>query len=172
MKPREMMGFEAPLDQKVLVPVRNWNAMRLAIWRSKVAWEIAARAALEITDGCSHAKGCSGEDGELEPCLPECPDRERRMSALVILNAARMFAPADARHPANAPYSAPSREYFSEVLSDLAAAQIQLEALRAMGVQMPEPPPNGALELPKRSLDRILPGEFDETETKTTEESA
>ena len=136
-----MMGFETPADQRVAVPVRHWNAMKLAIWRSQWAWEIATRAAVELVDRCHHAEGCPGVHVETEPCLPECPDREQRLSALVILNASRMFAPVDAKKIANEPYFAPSREHFSEVLATLVAAQTELEALRAAGVRT-QPPEN------------------------------
>jgi hypothetical protein len=155
MHPHKMMGYEVPGDQKVPVPIRDWNAMKLALWRSKVAWEIAMRQAIEILGRCDHAEGCPGKDDEGEPCLLDrystekdgtqvliergCPDRELRMSALVILNAGRQFAPVDARRPADAPYFAPSREYFSEVMASLVSAQTELEALRAkLGTPPPE----------------------------------
>lgn len=160
MHPQKLMGQDIPGDQKVPVPVRDWQAMKLAIWRSKVAFEIVSRQADEILARCRHANGCPGAKAEDAPCTPPrfnengdtvdpgCLDRELRMSALVILNAARQFAPIDARRMANEPYYAPSREYFSEVMSDLAAAQIELEAYRASGARV-TPSPNGtALELP------------------------
>jgi len=144
MNSDKMMGFEMPGDQKVPVPVRDWNGMKLGLWRSKVAWDFAARAATEIIAECAHMAGCPGILSETSPCSPDCIDREKRMSALVILNAARMFAPINARKLASEPYFAPSREYFSEVISELAAAQIELEALRgalrAAGMQPPSPP--------------------------------
>lgn len=142
MNPSKMMGFESLGDQRVPIAVRDWNGLKLALWRSKVAWDIALRAAAEIIDRCEHAEGCPGKESETTPCLPYCSDRELRMSALVILNAARMFAPIDARRSANDPYLAPSREYFSEVVAELASAQAELEALRAAGVEMPAPPEN------------------------------
>ena len=138
MDPQKMMGFEVPGDQRVPVPVRDWNAMKLALWRSKWAMDISAHAAAELVARAAHMEGCPGKELETEPCLPDCPDRELRMSALVILNASRQFAPVNARQPANAPYYAPSREYFSEVLAELAVAQAELEVLR--GKKMTEPP--------------------------------
>jgi|SRR5271157_1985679 len=138
MDPQKMMGFDTPGDQRVPVPVRDWNAMRLAIWRSKVAWDIVAREAASLVAQAAHMEGCAGKTVETDPCLPDCPDRELRMSALVILNAARQFAPANARKPADAPYFAPSREYFSEVMAELVAARAELEVLR--GDQPTEPP--------------------------------
>jgi hypothetical protein len=169
---RKMMGFEIPGDQKIPVTLRDWNGLKLGLWRSKVAWEIAAREAVRILSGCGHLDGCPGAEDDTQPCIAEryekslqdfvetdedyatrqavrvqegCPDRELRMSALVILNAARMFAPLDARRAAADPYFAPSREYFSEVISELGAAQIEIlvlrEALRVAGVEVPTPPP-------------------------------
>jgi hypothetical protein len=125
---RKMMGFVSPGDSRVSITVRDWSALKLALWRSQEAWRIAARAAAEIVVRCAHVDDCPGKELESEQCLPNCPDREQRMSALVILGAARMFAPVDARRPASEPYFAPTREYFSERLAELAAAQAELEA--------------------------------------------
>jgi len=178
MQPRKMMGFESPGDQKIPVPVRDWNGMKLALWRSKVAWEIAAREAAEILGRCKHIDGCPAAQDETQPCLsdrwakepqgPEetdeeygsrpgvraqegCSDRELRMSALVILNAARMFAPIDARRLAADPYAAPSREYFSEMIAELGAAQIERDVLRAAlqeaGADVPTPIEQSVLQL-------------------------
>jgi hypothetical protein len=135
--PRAMMGLEHPSDGSVAVPIRNWEGMKLALWRSKVAWEIAAKAAIGLVQGCRHTPECLGEKDELEVCLPTCPDREARLSALVILTAARQFTTIDARRPAEAPYFAPSREFFSEVLAELAASQAELEALRGKTITVP-----------------------------------
>lgn len=170
MDPRKMMGFEVPGDKRIPVTVRDWNAMKLALWRSKVAWEIVAREAAAILSQCEHLADCKAPHDEAQPCLSDryekhlqgddetdeayaarqgvlvqkgCPDRELRMSALVILNAARMFAPIDARRPAAEPYMAPSREYYSEVIGELGTAQIELDVLRKMlqtaGVPAPSP---------------------------------
>ena len=133
---------DIPGDQKVPVPVRDWNALKLGLWRSKIAFDVARHQALEIIDRCAHLDGCPGAQVETEPCIAPtfdekgqmvqlgCPDREIRMSALVILNAARQLAPIDPRRTANEPYYAPSREYFSEVLSTLAATLAELEAMK------------------------------------------
>lgn len=178
------MGFVSPGDEKRAVPARDWAAMRLALWRSRVGWEITARAAAEILDRCEHLPGCPGKDNDSVPCIHDeyrapmerspsdaeegrlpspqlvskgCPDREQRASALTILSAAQAFAPLDARRPADGPYFAPSREYFSEVLSDLAIAQTEndalREALRAANVNVPPPPPSTTNpELPTRPV--------------------
>jgi hypothetical protein len=141
-----MLGLDAPGDQKVSVPVRNWTALRLALWRSKVGWGIVERSAIEVLSRCLHTENCPGAGVETEPCLPSCPDRELRMDALVILSAARTCSPVSARQPANEPYFAPSREYFSEVITELETTKLELEAmheaLRRAGVATPAPPPN------------------------------
>ena len=151
MDPQKMMGFASPGDQKVSIPTRDWSAVKLALWRSRVAWEIAARAASEMVERCAHMTGCAGKDDEAEPCLPDCPNRELRMSAQVILSAARQFAPVDARRPADGPYFAPSREYFSAVMAELAAAQAELEALRGSDLTRPEAQP--AAKLPGKTAE-------------------
>ena len=152
MESQKRMGVEVPGDQRVPVPVRDWNAMKLALWRSKWALDIVAREAALLVVRAAHMEGCPGKQVETEPCLPDCPDRELRMSALVVLNAARQFAPIDARKPANAPYYAPSREYFSEVMAALAVAQAELEALRGGAVTEtpggPQPAPALAAKTP------------------------
>jgi hypothetical protein len=171
---RKMMGFDSPADQKVPIRVGDWNALKLSIWRSMVGWEIARRAAEEIVERCQHVSGCPGEESETEQCLPECPDREQRMSALVMLSAARTCAPVITRRPSEGQYFAPSREYFSEVLAELAAAQVELaavhEALRRAGVAAPAPPPNEEpAELPKPA-GRLLQN-FDEEKSEPLEET-
>ena len=161
MKSAQMMGFESPGDKKIAVSVRDWNAMKLAMWRNRVGWESAQNQAIEILERCEHVEHCPGLTSDTEPCVADkyetvdgdvqlvskgCRDRELRMSALVILNNARQYAPIDARKLNDSTYFAPSREYFSEVLSSLGAAQIENEVLRellrAAGVAVPEPPPN------------------------------
>lgn len=134
---RKMMGFDIPGDEKVSVTAREWMAMRLALWRSKVAWDIVARSAAEIVAGAEHADGCPGKASESEPCLRECPDREVRLSALVILGAAKQSTP-DFHRPPDAPYFAPSREHFSEVVAELNAQRAELEMLRGPKRLSPE----------------------------------
>lgn len=134
---RQMMGFETPGDEKVPVTVRDWDAMRRAAWRTAKALEIIANNAAEALDRCQHTEGCPGAVSETEPCLsavltrPGCRDREARMSLLVILNAARQAAPVTVANRPNDEYFAPSREYYSEVFSTLAAAEIEIGELRA-----------------------------------------
>jgi hypothetical protein len=134
---KKMLGWESPDDKQVPIKVGVWNAQKLGLWRSKVGWDIAVRQAEDIVQRCRHANKCPSKTIETEPCLPGCPDREIRMSALVILNAARQFAPVDAKRLASMPYYAPSREQFSEVLSELAATQAELEAVRGSVVTAP-----------------------------------
>lgn len=182
--PRKMMGFETPADVQVKISMRDWDALRRALWRSSVGWEIAMRAASEIIQRCEHFPGCPGAESETEPCwggigpdfqpskVEPCPDRETRMDALVVLNAARMHAPIDAARAANEPFIAPSREYYSEILAALIVAQAQLEALRAAGVEIPEPPSRGGtLVLPPTKLPQLQPKEEASDETDPAAES-
>lgn len=149
---RKMMGFDSPTDQKVAIRIRDWSALKLAMWRSKVGWEIVAREAAEIIRRCLHAPGCPGASDDAEPCLKDCADREQRMSALVVLNATRLLAPFDARQPAREPYMAPSRELYAELVAELAATQAELDAFRAAADQAAadrvQPPPNEHPTLP------------------------
>lgn len=192
MRNEKMMGFETPGDKKVQITVREWQAMQLATWRSRTAFEGIAQAALEIVSSCKHATGCPGANSLDEPCLADryqvpdlksdpsvaesvliskgCPDREMRMSALVILGQTQTMSPVDARKPAGEMYTAPSRERFSEVIADLGIAQIQLDMLRAKGVEIPAPPPNEArlLGLPKKA--QFNPQEFSESEDETEDQ--
>ena len=161
---KQMLGFELPGDQKVSVRVREWTALKLALWRSKVAWDIAARAAAEIVDRCQHHMNCPALELETEPCSPLCLDRETRMDALVVLNAARQFAPINAVARANEPYMAPSREYFSEMMTELVTTQLENEilrkALRDAGMEVPTPPPNPTPSLPEpRVRPQLIEGE-------------
>jgi hypothetical protein len=128
--PKKLMGFETSADKKVPIRTGDWDAMKLALWRANSAWETIAREATVLLEACKHADGCPGKEDEFKPCLPGCPDREKRLSALVILGASKQCAPIDAKKVADGPYFAPSREYFSEVIAELAAAQIEIERLR------------------------------------------
>jgi hypothetical protein len=133
----------AGLDPEPQTKIDNrvWFGTKLALWRSKVGWEIAVKQATEILARCRHADGCAGDKDEQAPCQADCPDREVRMSALVVLNAGRQFAPLNASKLAQQPYVMPSREYFSAVIAELAAAQAELEVLRGTVVTMPAPNP-------------------------------
>lgn len=151
----KIMGFENPGDQKFKVSLRDWNATKLAMWRGKTLSDIVVRQALELVGHCRHSPGCPGSENETEPCFsstlnedgsvktPGCPDRELRMSALVILNAARQLSPVDARRPSD-PFYAPSREYYSELIAEFMATQLENEmlrrALQEAGVEPPSPP--------------------------------
>lgn len=177
MKPRDMMGFETPGDQKVPITVREWNGLRLALWRSRTSWEIAVRAASALLERCQHEKDCPGATDETERCFAGCPDREQRMDALVILNAARMFAPLDARRAAADPYMAPSREYFSEVMAELASAQIERdtlrEVLRSAGIEPPVSAPmrEEPMELPEHVPGALPPEAYEHVRQMPEEES-
>lgn len=139
MEATKMMGFENPGDQPVNVPYRHWDSTKRALWRSKLAWEIAQNQASFILQRCKHLPDCPGEDDKTKACEPDCPDREFRASALVILGAAEQFLEiAGDRKPANGPYYAPSREHHSAVIAELVALQAEnewlLAALREKGV--------------------------------------
>jgi len=135
MSQQHMMGLDP--EKRTLIDNRVWFGQKLALWRSRYAWDIAVKQAAEIVARCSHMTGCPAETVETEPCLADCPDREIRMSALVVLNAARQFAPPVAAKIANQPYMAPSREYFSEIVAELAACQAELAALRGDAATVP-----------------------------------
>ena len=143
MSQRHMLGLDP--EPRVPVDTRVWFGQKLALWRSKYAWDIAVKQAAEIVQRCRHADPCAGATDEHEPCLAACPDREIRMSALVVLNAARDFAPPSASKLANQPYMAPSREYFSGVIAELAACQAELAVLR--GTVVTAPPTNDPPQL-------------------------
>jgi hypothetical protein len=132
---RQMLAI--PSERKVQVDVRVWFGAKLAIWRCKVAADIIVKRAAEIVARCRHAEGCHGAAEEFEPCLPGCLDRETRMDALVVLNAARQSAPVSASKLADQPYMPPSREYFSAIVAELAACQAELEVLRGSVVTAP-----------------------------------
>jgi hypothetical protein len=144
---QHMLGLDP--EKQTKVDNRVWFGQKLALWRSKYAWDLAAKQASEIVARCRHMTGCPAEVDEKEPCLPNCPDREFRMSALVVLNAARDFAPVNASKLAQQPYTMPSREYFSGVVGELAACQAELEILRGTVVTMP--PDSDPLQLKEKS---------------------
>lgn len=170
MDPRKMMGFDTPSDQRVPVSVRDWTAMKFAAWKSRYALGIVAREAEAIIRRCRHEKDCPGETTETEPCFAGCPDREQRMSALVVLNAARVFTPVNANQPKE-PYFAPSRERYSETLSQLGAVEVERdtmrEVLRSMGVEPPTPPENAEpARLEQKPAQQFTEEDLEEAETE------
>jgi hypothetical protein len=182
-----LQGFDP--DPRVTVDKRVWFGAKLALWRSKYFWDATFKQAAEIVARCQHMAGCPAETEpetfraallqaakrqvnddaqplrlalpeEIEPCLDDCPDREFRLSALVILNAARLFAPPSAARLAEQPYMMPSREWVAEIVAELAACQAELEVLRADATTIP--PPSGAPV-------KMLPTEPATTATTTKE---
>jgi len=160
MDPKKMLGFETEADKRVPIRAGDFLAMKLALWRSRVSWEIVMQRAQEILDTCEHLDGCPGASDDAKACIPDvhdakcpsiadpsadclpeckhgCRDREIRLSALVMLAAARQFAPLDAKKLADAPYFAPSREHYAAVLGELAQAQAELAAIRGAAVTVP-----------------------------------
>ncbi len=174
MESKKMMGFETPNDQRVPVSVRDWTAMKLAMWKARFAFENIALKAVATIGRCRHEKDCPGATEETAPCFAGCPDREMRMDALVILNNARVFSPVNANQPYE-PYFAPSREKYSETLSQLGAAEVERDALRgmlrSMGVEPPAPPENKEPALLERKPAKQFTEEDLEEETPPTEES-
>jgi hypothetical protein len=136
----EKLAGRAP-EPRVPVDVRVWSGQKLALWKSKVGWDIAAKQAAEITARCRHAPECPAPADPNEPCLSECPDHEIWLSALVVLNAARAFAPPVASKIAEQPYAMPSREYVASLVAELGACQAELEVLRGTVVTMPPDSP-------------------------------
>jgi len=126
--PSALQGFQD--EKKVPVDVRHWEALRRLVWRMKVCWGFVENEALSLLSSCRHADGCPAVASKDEPCLPECPDRQTRLSALVFYNNAHEFAHADVHRATGSGYVAPSREYFDAVLGELTAAQAELTALR------------------------------------------
>lgn len=173
MDPKKMMGFQVSGDQRVPVSVRDWTAMKLAMWKSKFALGIVMREASAIIERCRHEKECPGATVETEPCFAGCPDREIRLSALVVLNAARMFTPVNAHQPME-PYFAPSRERYSETISQLGATEVERDALRemlrSMGVDSPTPPENTEpARLEQKPAQQFTEEDLEEEETPPTE---
>lgn len=178
MDPRKMMGFEAPGDQRVPVSLRDWTAMKLGAWKAKFALENTALKAIAIIKRCRHEKDCPGATDETAPCFAGCQDREVRMDALVILNNARVFMPVNANQP-HEPYFAPSREKYTETLTQLGAAEVERdtlrELLRSMDVEPPAPPENKepALLSERKPAQQYTEEDLEEppTETETEEGS-
>lgn len=144
MDPAKQTGLVTEGDHKVSVQVRQWNALKLAIWRCRYAFDIIQREAKNLVERAAHMEGCPAIKSETEQCLPDCPDRELRLSALVILGAARQFAPVNANKIADGPFMAPSRERYSEIIAELAICQAQLAAIDP--ALLPAPPPNAPEE--------------------------
>ena len=126
----------------------------------KMSWGFVESECRDLVASCKHAEGCLGATDIRESCLPSCPDRQTRLSALVIYANAREFTKVEAQKPTSIEgggYIPPTREFFDLVLSDLAAAETELAEMKKAGFALPivSPP----LSLP------------DPTATATTKES-
>jgi hypothetical protein len=144
--PDAMLGFQP--EGKVTIDVRHWDALRRIVWRMKTSWGFVENECNAIIATCRHVDGCRGAVDSTETCHPQCPDRQTRLSALVILANAREFARADVHKP-GANYIPPTREYFDALVSDLATAEYTLEEVRrkvadAVEPTLPAPTTNGS----------------------------
>lgn len=109
------------IDEKVPVSVRVWEGMRRSLARLMLTCAQMKREGDEMLSRCRHAPGCPGEKSELEACLADCPDREWRLSALVIRANAGAHVGAF-RLPRVGPddiLAPPSREFLDRMIAEL-----------------------------------------------------
>jgi hypothetical protein len=115
----KLQGFQA--DEKVAVKVRTWEGIRRTLANMMETAVQVVRECDEQLERCKHAPGCTAQGGLVDPCPPECPDREFRLSALVIrANFARYVGmytlPKGNSEGVTLP---PAREFLDQMISEL-----------------------------------------------------
>ena len=164
-------------SETVTIDARRWKALRRQMLRMVLGWRNTQREARRILDSCRHASGCEGAADPSRPCLASCPDREGRLSALVILGNADehvMFASALPRKLDN-DYSPPARETWDALVAELEVvragrdviADVEEYIAANQGVDVAPAPPADRGEQP---LTRLMPAPDEEEEIDLTEE--
>jgi len=173
----QLLGFQA--EEKVTIDAKRWQGVRRQLVRLVIGWRYAEKEASRILEVCRHAEGCLGASDRSKPCLPACPDREMRLSALVIQRNAEQYAMV--RETLGLPlrvegeFHPPSRETWDAVISEIEAARegkdVLDDIMKAMEAGRPikqawdEP---GTVTTTgtsaERPMTRLLPPEPDELE--------
>jgi hypothetical protein len=78
----KLQGFVE--DEKIEVSTAWLEAMRRSLARVMLTCEQISYECGEMLTRCVHSPECPGKSDETVPCEPHCPDREWRLSALVI----------------------------------------------------------------------------------------
>jgi hypothetical protein len=170
----QLLGFQKP--EMVSVDAKKWQAVRRQLVRLVIGWRYAAKESGRILETCRHADGCRAAAGDhTAPCLPACPDREVRLSALVIAHNAELYAML--RETMGLPlrvdgdFHPPSRETWDAVVSELEAVRegkdVLNEIMDAMARgQTIKPswtePGTVTAEPAERPMTRLLPAEPEE----------
>lgn len=131
-----LLGFEP--DHKVTIDSRHWESLKRIVWRMKTSWGFVGNESADLVASCRHTDGCPGAKSDSETCLRSCPDRQTRLSALVILANSREFEKVTAPTPtkvSGAGYMPPTREFFDSLLSDLVAAQSENEFIKNLLIE-------------------------------------
>jgi len=129
----QILGFQP--ESKVSIDARHWESLKRIVWRMKTSWGFVESECRDLIASCQHAEGCLGADDIREPCLSSCPDRQTRLSALVIYANAREFISVNAPKPTSIEgggYIPPTREFFDLVLSELVVAHAELDDMKKL----------------------------------------
>jgi hypothetical protein len=116
----KLQGIAPP--EMVSIDVRKWRALKRQMVRMVIGWRHTDREVDRILEACRHADGCLAPTDPTRPCLPECPDRENFLSALVIKRNAEQFSMLQQGLPSRVSgedYRPPPREYFDAIVSEL-----------------------------------------------------
>lgn len=156
----QMLGI--PKVEKVSIDVRQWRALRRQMVRMVLGWRIADREMALVLAGCRHDAGCPAREDRTQSCLSTCPDRETRLSALVVKHNAELYSMHGETLPKHGDdYRPPPREYFDAIVSELEALRegkdilSEIAEARAKNVQAsPFAEEGGSKEQP---LTRLVP---------------
>ena len=126
-------------SKKVTIDARQWQTMRRILARMMVSWTHCLREARLILDSCKHAPDCHALADPGRTCSQTCPDREKFLSARVVMASAIEFVGKLQLPTWSATgYIPPTREYFDRVLSKLEAMSAARDWLEDLAAAAPK----------------------------------
>jgi hypothetical protein len=148
-------------EKKVEIDARQWVHVTRLVARMMISWRHVEREAELILAACRHAAGCPSTVDPCHTCLRDCPDRERWLSARVMLGNARAYV-GELKLPATAAaagqYIPPTREYLDRIVGELEAMRAARDWVAELEQHVP---PSGRLDLVaaprEQPLTRLLP---------------
>jgi hypothetical protein len=113
--------LQVAVQQLVPVGARRWKAMRRQMLRMVQSFRYIEKESERILDSARHVEGCPAVADRKRPCLPDCPDREAWLSALVCRANAEQFTILQSSLPKRHAddYRPPPRELFDAICAEL-----------------------------------------------------
>lgn len=141
-------------EKSIQLDERRWVSVSRLLARMVASWKHVDREARMLLDECRHAPNCMAPVDARHACLPECPDRERYLSARVLVGSAREFVGELELPTHRTGYIPPTREYFDRIVGELEAMRAGRDWIAELGPSPPASEPVAKREVP---LTRLVP---------------